>query len=231
MGISQETQTPWPMVIGTPNVRTYGTQTMERNPDEVPKRNFEELADTKNNHLSEQSEQSQPYQDAYRAMVPKDERQNLQKNTGHRTDLTPEEALNKKADMKVNSAAETKPPNILNQVKMRFRQPIIGKLDEAAEATSIHISHLDAVPNAANCKPCQNISDNMVPMPPHSERKSKLDQSAEQNQKIKPQPRAMRAQNSCLMGVYGDHWGNSSIFSSLSARKRQPWRKTASLRS
>jgi len=39
-------------MIETPNVRT---QTMEQNPNEVSKRNFEELADTKNNHLSEQS--------------------------------------------------------------------------------------------------------------------------------------------------------------------------------
>jgi len=53
----------------------------------------------------------------------------------------------------------------------------------------------------------------------------------DQNQTIKPDPGAIIAQNSYFMGLYGDHWGNSSIFSSLSARKRQPWRKTASLRS
>jgi len=55
----------------------------------------------------------------------------------------------------------------------------------------------------------------------HPKNATKL-QTDEQNQTIKPDPPAIIAQNFYLMGLYGDHWGNLSISSSLSARKQQP---------
>ncbi|MDH5679013.1 MAG: hypothetical protein OEZ28_10395, partial [Nitrospinota bacterium] len=55
----------------------------------------------------------------------------------------------------------------------------------------------------------------------HLKNVSKL-QTDEQNQTIEPEPRDIIAQNSYFMGLYRDHWGNSSISSSLSAHKRQP---------